>query len=119
MVIQQWLQLPRDFIFLSPFHGIVIIICSLHRVLRAQWLGRKVGSYCQPLPKILHSVKLELVGSGGSVGYREIHQRLRARGIQVDRETIRIIITALDPGGAELRSRHRLRRRKYFARGPN
>ena len=88
--------------FLSVFHGIVISMRSLHRVLRSQRLGRKVRAYHQPLPEIFQTVQMELVGSGSSVGYREVHQRLKARGIQVDRETVRIAIKVLDREGVVL-----------------
>jgi len=46
--------------------------------------------------------------------------RLRLRhGIHMDRETVRIILRALDPEGVFERQRRRSRRRAYYANGPN
>ena len=47
-------------------------------------------------------------------------QRLRNDyGLVVDKETVRLILKTLDPEGVERRSRRRLKRRKYYAKGPN
>ena len=56
-----------------------------------------------------------------SSGYRSMHQRLRNDyGLVVDRETVCLILyKALDPEDVERRSRGCLKRRKYYAKGPN
>jgi hypothetical protein len=38
---------------------------------------------------------------------------------ELSRETVHTTLASLDPEGVSLRSRHRLKRRKYTARGPN
>ncbi|XP_067022026.1 uncharacterized protein [Acropora muricata] len=49
-----------------------------------------------------------------------MHQRLIIKyGQRINRESVRLILKALDPEGVEDRSRRRLRRRKYRAKGPN
>jgi len=47
-------------------------------------------------------------------------QRLRCRyGFTVNRESVRLILKALNPDGVEQRSSRRLRRRQYRSQGPN
>ena len=49
-----------------------------------------------------------------------MHQRLQiGYHLQVDRETVRLILKVLDPDGVETRSRRRLQRRKYRSKGPD
>ncbi len=72
-----------------------------------------------PLTRVIDQVIAELKDSGPSLGNRSIHQRLIEKGIQTDRETIRISLSVIDPVGVQLRSTHQLRRRKYYAKGPN
>ena len=40
-------------------------------------------------------------------------------GYKVSRLTVSGLLSILDPEGVELRKRKRLRRRKYYAKGPN
>lgn len=49
-----------------------------------------------------------------------MHHRLRCfHGMKTKRETVRQILSALDPEGVQARPSHRLRRRLYYAAGPN
>lgn len=49
-----------------------------------------------------------------------MHQRLRIdHNLVVDRESVRMIVKTLDPEGVACCSKHKLRRRKYSAKGPN
>ena len=49
-----------------------------------------------------------------------MHQRLTVNhGLNVDRETVRKMVKVVDPEGVEIRSRRKLTRRKYKAKGPN
>ena len=48
-----------------------------------------------------------------------MHQKLRAKGFTVDRESVRLIIKSIDPESVELRTSHRLVRRVYRSIGPN
>lgn len=72
------------------------------------------------LDSVVRAVEEELSGSGQSVGYRQMHQRLTTdHGLVVDRETVRVALTCLDPEGVARRKKQRLSRRKYFCKGPN
>ena len=49
-----------------------------------------------------------------------MQSRLRIEyGMQLDRESVRIILVNLDPMGVLLRKRRRLKRRQYINKGPN
>ena len=72
------------------------------------------------MKKILNAIETELGGSGGSIGYRQMHQRLRIEyGLVVQKETVRVLSKELDPAGVQSRSSKRLRRREYHGKGPN
>lgn len=65
-------------------------------------------------------IENELRGSGSIIGYRAMHQRLTIEhGLNVTRNVVRQVLKILDPEGVHARSRHRLRRRIYTAKGPN
>ena len=70
-----------------------------------------------PLTRVIDQVIAELKDSGLSLGYTSIHQRLIEKGIRTDRETIRISPSVIDPVRVQLRSTHRLRRRRYYVKG--
>ena len=60
------------------------------------------------------------ITSGSLLGYRLMHQRICCYyGLVVDRETVRVVLQALDPEGVATRSHNRLIRRKYNGNGPN
>ena len=48
-----------------------------------------------------------------------MHQKPRADGVVVDRETVRILLKILDADVVELRLSHHLARRTYASVGPN
>ena len=48
-----------------------------------------------------------------------MHLKARAAGLVVDRETIRLVMKAMDPEGVSLRTTHKLKRRKYIYNGSN
>ena len=48
-----------------------------------------------------------------------MHQALTRRRFAIDKDSVRLALKELDPEGVALRSRHKLRRRKYYAKGPN
>ena len=56
---------------------------------------------------------------GYQSGYRVMHQKCIAKGYTVSRQNVAALMSILDPEGVQLRLRHRLRRRVYFANGPN
>lgn len=56
---------------------------------------------------------------GNHQGYRWLHSKCVQAGLTVDRETVRLLLKIVDPEGVESRLRKRLKRRAYFARGPD
>jgi len=59
----------------------------------------------------------QLQGSGRMHGYRWMHRVLA--GYHVRQHFVQMICRALDPARVELRRRHRLTRRRYFAAEPD
>ena len=55
---------------------------------------------------VIQCISNELRGSGSSMGYRAMHQKLRGvYNLQVDHETVRLYLKTLDPEGVEERSK--------------
>ena len=99
-------------LFLGLLHGITLSIRQLKRILRARGLKRRGN--CSDPRQICCTVQEELRGSGSTIGYRQMTQRLA-----VDKETVRALLKILDPDGVAARSRlhrHRLQRRQYRTR---
>ena len=65
---------------------------------------------------IMPEIMDEIRSNGSDKGNRAMHQDLTRKGFAVDKDSVRL---ALDPEGVALRSTHKLRRRKYYAKGPN
>lgn len=104
--------------FLGLVHGFFLSIRQLKRILKQRNLRRR-GQRSSG-EDIVAAIECELRESGCLVGYRLMHQRLVLDyGISVGRETTRQVLKALDPDGVERRSRHRLSRREYYAKGPD
>ncbi|KAJ8023929.1 hypothetical protein HOLleu_36508 [Holothuria leucospilota] len=72
-----------------------------------------------PLISVLNFIEEEIQGPGQLHGYRWTHHRCRRNGLSVSKKTVRLILSAIDPDGAEHRKRRRLVRRRYITRGPN
>lgn len=73
-----------------------------------------------PFTKLYDLVKVEIKESGSLLGYRNMYQRLKViNKIQISRNCVMKLQSAIDPQGVQLRKLHRLKRRKYFAKGPN
>ena len=73
--------------FLLCFHGIEISLRQLKRVLRRQGLRRRKDH--SGIREILNAIETELEGSVDSIGYRQMHQRLRIDyGLVVQKETV-------------------------------
>ena len=90
---------------------------SLHRALRR--LGLYRHGHHSSTNSIISHIRNELNNSGSCIGYRQMHQRCQRAGLNTSREVVRIAVKFLDPDGVEERKRKHLRRRQYFARGPN
>ena len=102
---------------LSSLHKVSTSIRSVHRYLRKKGLYRKGIS--SQTSEVIAFVENELNGSFSSAGYRQIHQLCRREGFQVSRNKVALIVRELDPEGVECRRKKYLKRRLYFARGPN
>ncbi|KAG1930743.1 hypothetical protein F2P79_022072 [Pimephales promelas] len=61
----------------------------------------------------------EIAGSGQMIGYRMMHLKCIQNGFTVKRETVRLLLSVLDPDGVAYRRARRLRRRRYHNPGPN
>ena len=57
--------------------------------------------------------------NGSEKGYRAMHQVLTRKEFAVGKGSVRLTLKELDPEVAPLRSRHKLRKRKYYVKGPN
>ena len=105
-------------LFLALLHSITLSIRQLKRILRSRGLRRR-GNRSDPR-QVCRAVEEELRGSGSTIGYRHMTQRLGVNyGLVVDKATVRELLKILDPDGVAARSRHRLRRRQYRTKGPN
>ena len=52
-------------------------------------------------------------------GHRWMHRKCLECGLCVSRDTVYYLLQILDPRGIRLRKKGRLKRRQYFAKGPN
>ena len=100
--------------FMSNFHNTNMSLRSLHRILRARGLRRRGRSF--NMQDIMPEIMDEIRSNGSDKGYRAMHQDHTRKGFAVDKDSVRL---ALDPEEVALRSTHKLRRRKYYAKGPN
>lgn len=99
-------------------HGVHISLRQLKRILQSMGLQRRKGH--SGVQDIADIIQFELNGRGSCLGYRQMTQKLRIKyGLVTDRETVRRVLKLLDPEGVENRARKRLKRRVYYARGPN
>ena len=105
-------------LFLGFLHGYFLSIRQLKRILQSRGLGRR-RNRSNP-GDVYRAIERELRGSGSTMGYRQMTQRLlHGHGMFVDKETVRQLLKILDPEGVEARSKHRLQRRQYKTEGPN
>lgn len=108
-LIERYFQLGFSYkeiiLFLISLHGIEISERHLKRILRQRGLGRR--THPSSANDVFEAMYKELEGSGNSVGYRSMHQRLRdCHRLVVSRETVRQALRIMDPDGVEARSRH-------------
>jgi hypothetical protein len=112
------LQYSEIIAFISSLHGIQLSLRQLKRILKNRGLRRRKDH--ASIEEIAFVIEEELTSTGACIGYRQMHQKLRIQhGIVTNRETVRLVLKELDPVGVEVRSRRKLRRRKYSAQGPN
>jgi hypothetical protein len=104
--------------FIVNVHGIRLSLRQLKRILTKSKCTRRNNQ--DNVEDVVCAIENELKGSGSVIGYRSMHQRLTNEyGLIVTRNTVRVVMKILDSDGVESRSRHRLRRRLYNAKGPN
>ena len=121
-LVEGYFRLGIDYVeilaFLIMCHGIRLSMRQLKRILRDRGPNRR--KLQSPVNQIVDAIENELRGSGRLIGNRLMHQKLGlSYGLVVDRETVRVVMKALDPEGVERRSQRRLVRRKYHAAEPN
>ena len=102
---------------LAVNHGIIISLRTLKRLLSRQNLFRR-KQYTDIIDVALFIYK-QLRGSGCMHGYRWMHQKCVQKGMTISRTMVYILMQILDPEGIETRRKGRLKRRQYFAKGPN
>ena len=103
--------------FTSDLYNTNMSLRSLHRILRARGLRRR-GRFIN-MQDIMTEIMNEINSNGSDKGCRAMHQALTRKGFAVDKDSVRLALKELDPEGVALRSSHKLRRRKYYAKGPN
>lgn len=111
------LSYPEIVTMLFEVHGVSVSVRHLKRILKRNNLARR-KNYTR-LEPVVDFIESELGKSGRNHGYRWMHLKCIQNGLVVKRETIRVILGALDPEDVELRAIHRLRRRRYLCNGPN
>ena len=89
----------------------------LHKILTARGLRRRGRSI--NMQDIMAEIMDEIRSNGSDKGYRAMHKDLTRKGFAVDKDSVRLALKELDPERVALRSKHKLRRRKYYAKGPN
>ena len=99
-------------------HDISMSLSSLKRRLKDLGLTRK-DTYIVNDNELKVAIEEEITGSGCFLGYRKVWARLRKKGIVVKRKRVMTMLKQLDPEGVESRTKKRLRRRLYHAKGPN
>lgn len=98
-------------------HGLHISERHLKRILCAKGLSRR-KEYSE-LVDLIEFVSHQLQYSGQLHGYRWMYSKCRESGLLVRKEDVRLVLKELDSRGVEMRQARSLRRRNYFARGPN
>ena len=102
---------------LLEVHEIFISMRTLKRILKRATLSRR-KSNTDVLQAALF-IQDKVQSSGGHQGYRWMHLQCIQSGIDISRDTVQLMMQIIDPTGIEARLRKRLRRRQYFARGPD
>ena len=88
---------------------------AVNRILRSRLLYRRKYDLDAGIDFIVD----QLQGPGKDHGYRWMYTKCKQRGISIRKEDVRILLSLLDPIGSQVRQTRRLRRRQYFAQGPN
>ncbi|KAK3107378.1 hypothetical protein FSP39_013197 [Pinctada imbricata] len=97
-------------------NDIVLSVRQIKRILRNLRLSRR--NYSEGM-SVVEFIQRELRSSGQLHGYRIMWTKCKENGFNVRVYDVRNILQLLDPVGVSLRSARRLRRRSYYASGPN
>ncbi|XP_057309297.1 uncharacterized protein LOC130647451 [Hydractinia symbiolongicarpus] len=103
---------------ISVLYGVHIIKISLRQLKRdlAILVLFRRKNTC-PHQLLYNVIKVEIGESWSALGYRSLHQKLKAvYNIQTSREKIRQLQHLIDPCGVALRRARRLQRRKYVCK---
>ena len=100
-------------------HGISISERHVKRLLSACDLKRRMYDEDVDVEPVIDFISTQLRGSGQLHGYRWMYYKSKLAGFNVRKETVRQICRELDEDGVTTRRKRRLRRRCYFANGPN
>lgn len=104
--------------FLRKFHGILLCVRQLKRILHQSALTRRT-KYTD-INLVWNIIQQEVETNGGTAGYRNVHGKLtKTYGLVVTRETVRICLLNIDPSGVSRRRCRRLERRRYNGHGAN
>ena len=105
-------------ILLFVYHGFKLCRKQLHRILKQNKRRRRLQY--SPDEQVVAHMLGEMEFSGQCVGYRSMWQRLVVNhNLKIPRDEVLTIMRLVDPVGIEMRKAHRLKRRQYYARGPN
>lgn len=107
----------KDIVYiLDNIYGFKLSVRHLKRILRTMNLSRRRFS---PLVDVVRFIQDQLSASGQLCGYRIMYARCQQSGVKARMEDVRLILRHLDPVGVASRRVRRLRRRSYYAKGPN
>ncbi|KAL3885580.1 hypothetical protein ACJMK2_025631 [Sinanodonta woodiana] len=102
---------------LAIIHKIVISMRTLKRRLTKLRLYRR--KYPSNILNVASYVAEQFSESGCQNGYGRMHPKCLLAGFRTSRSDVAALLSLLDLQGCELRRRKRLRRRNYYAKGPN
>ena len=102
---------------ISHRHGFTLGLSTLKRILKREGLYRR--KYPTNLLNVIRFIRDEIMKSGKMHGYRWMHLKCIQSKLNVTQTVVRLLLNILDPEGTELRRKNRLRRQKYYSRGPN
>ena len=103
--------------FMSNLRNTYMSLRSLNRILRLRGLRRRWRSIS--MQDIMAEIMDEIRSNGSDKVYLAMHQAFTRKGFAVDKDSVRFALKDLDPEGVALRSRQKICRRKYYAKGPN
>ena len=101
---------------LAVVHRIILSLRHLKRILKKMNLSRRSFS---DIGDVIEFIYDELSGSGQMPGYRLMTERCITSGLKVRKEDVRHLLKLMDPQGVAVRRSRRLKRRAYYAKGPN